>query len=248
MPDSPAATTRIGRGPRWTGVCAAVLLTAVLALPSAARSAELGRDRALATARAILAAPLGAAFEVDEDTLERFIADSGIALSLEERHTAFTHEVPEAVCRDLFMVYLAAGIRFGLEHPEQRGNPLAHGVAAFEAVLDRYAQWRARDASVRSMYLETAARKRAEQRLEGFVRSVRVQIADKRDASKLPALIPAEVAPPTPAWDSDVDFAALRQAYGARTDYRERCEDWELHARVEDAAGKPEHLAEAIAL
>ena len=47
-------------------------------------------------------------------------------------------------------------------------------------------------------------------------------------AAKRPSsaeLIPADVPPPSPGWTDPVDFLALREAYGARTDFRARCED-----------------------
>lgn len=43
-------------------------------------------------------------------------------------------------------------------------------------------------------------------------------------SSVLPALIPSSVPAPVPAWGDTVDFDGLREAYGRREDFGDRCE------------------------
>lgn len=54
-------------------------------------------------------------------------------------------------------------------------------------------------------------------------------------SSELPELIPASVAPPAPGWMEDVEFLALREAYGARADFADRCEVQEVASRASTA-------------
>ena len=50
----------------------------------------------------------------------------------------------------------------------------------------------------------------------------------RRPEPTVAALIPADVPAPSPAFSDDVDFAALREAYGARVDFGDRCEVQEI--------------------
>lgn len=45
------------------------------------------------------------------------------------------------------------------------------------------------------------------------------------ESAPMQELIAASVPPPRPAWSDEVDFLALREAYGAREDFEERCDD-----------------------
>ena len=49
-------------------------------------------------------------------------------------------------------------------------------------------------------------------------------------APSIETLIPADAPAPAPKWSDDVDFLALREAYGARLDFAERCEAVEARA------------------
>lgn len=55
-------------------------------------------------------------------------------------------------------------------------------------------------------------------------------------------LIDASVPPPRPNWTDEVDFLALREAYGARTDYGERCEDSEVAHEASSALNREAFL------
>jgi len=59
--------------------------------------------------------------------------------------------------------------------------------------------------------------------------------AEEAGSSGLPALIPADVPAPSPAWSDPVDFLALREAYGARADFGARCEDREVSGKASAA-------------
>lgn len=67
------------------------------------------------------------------------------------------------------------------------------------------------------------------------------------NAGRSPALIAADKPAPSPEWTAEVDFGALRDAYGARVDYDERCEDRDLKKRAAEALNG-EDYAEAVNL
>ncbi len=48
-------------------------------------------------------------------------------------------------------------------------------------------------------------------------------------------LTPADVPAPLPAWSEQVNFIALREAYGARADFGERCEDRDVSGKASAA-------------
>lgn len=54
-------------------------------------------------------------------------------------------------------------------------------------------------------------------------------------SSASPKLIPSSTPPPRPDWSDDVDFLALREAYGARSDFDIRCEDAEISETIVSA-------------
>ena len=59
------------------------------------------------------------------------------------------------------------------------------------------------------------------------------EVAAKRPSAA--GLIAADVPPPSPGWTDPVDFLALREAYGARIDFRARCEDGEAAKAAAEA-------------
>lgn len=62
------------------------------------------------------------------------------------------------------------------------------------------------------------------------------------ESAPMPQLIAASVPPPRPAWSDDVDFLALREAYGAREDFEERCDDVEVSKSASAALGRESFL------
>jgi hypothetical protein len=59
--------------------------------------------------------------------------------------------------------------------------------------------------------------------------------ADSANDAPLPALTPADVPAPSPAWSDPVDLLQLREAYGMRADFEARCEDRDVSAKASSA-------------